>query len=120
MARTGIVAKIGPKPKIPHLPVLSSNDASTSSIGGSDSDSDTDGPATMANGSGLVTTNSSSRVHDGNGAGKRARRQPVVALRADLDALPIMELTGAPYASQNPGCMVGMAHKIGALGGPML
>ena len=31
--------------------------------------------------------------------------QPVVALRADIDALPILEQTNLPYQSQNPGVM---------------
>src|SRR3954454_23150474 len=29
----------------------------------------------------------------------------VIGLRADMDALPIEEATGAPYASENPGKM---------------
>lgn len=31
--------------------------------------------------------------------------QPVVALRADMDALPILEEGGAPFASTKPGVM---------------
>ena len=31
--------------------------------------------------------------------------QPIIALRADIDALPIFEQTNLPYASQNPGVM---------------
>lgn len=35
---------------------------------------------------------------------------PVLLIRADMDALPILEETGAPYASQNPGVMHACGH----------
>ncbi|MBX6745553.1 MAG: M20 aminoacylase family protein [Acetobacteraceae bacterium] len=41
----------------------------------------------------------------GQGGGDRA-----IGLRADIDALPILEETGLPYASQNPGRMHACGH----------
>ena len=35
---------------------------------------------------------------------------PVIALRADIDALPIHEMTGLPFASQNEGVMHACGH----------
>jgi hippurate hydrolase len=35
---------------------------------------------------------------------------PMVAIRADTDALPILENTGLPFASQKPGCMHACGH----------
>ena len=37
--------------------------------------------------------------------GRSDNKGRVVGLRADMDALPIIEQTGVPYASQNPGKM---------------
>jgi amidohydrolase len=42
-------------------------------------------------------------LRNGNGQG-------AVGLRADMDALPILEATGLPYASQNPGRMHACGH----------
>lgn len=35
---------------------------------------------------------------------------PMIALRADIDALPITEKTGLPFASENPGTMHACGH----------
>jgi amidohydrolase len=41
---------------------------------------------------------------------KGGRPGKTVLLRADIDALPIQEQTGAPYASQHPGAMHACGH----------
>lgn len=38
------------------------------------------------------------------------REGPVIAFRADMDALPILEETGLPFASENAGIMHGCGH----------
>ena len=41
----------------------------------------------------------------------RGRKEhPLIGLRADMDALPIREQTGLPFASQNDGCMHACGH----------
>ncbi len=40
------------------------------------------------------------------------RPGPTLAIRADMDALPILEQTGLPYASQTPGLMHACGHDI--------
>ena len=39
-----------------------------------------------------------------------AGRHESVAFRADLDALPVPERTGLPYASAHPGVMLSLIH----------
>lgn len=43
--------------------------------------------------------------------GEKTGSNTVTALRADIDALPILEQTGVPYASKNPGVMHACGHE---------
>jgi amidohydrolase len=42
--------------------------------------------------------------------GRKSTSSKVIGLRADMDALPILEETGTPYASQNKGVMHACGH----------
>ncbi len=54
------------------------------------------------------------RVQTGVGrtgvVGERGQGPPIVAIRADMDALPLQETNEAPYASQVPGVMHACGH----------
>jgi amidohydrolase len=43
---------------------------------------------------------------------KGAKENPTVALRADMDALPVKEMTGLSYASKNDGVMHACGHDL--------
>ncbi|GMV81968.1 MAG: N-acyl-L-amino acid amidohydrolase [Planctomycetota bacterium] len=58
----------------------------------------------MAKGTGIVA------VLRGKGPGANSREAKAVALRGDMDALPIMEETGLNYASTVPGRMHACGH----------
>ena len=47
--------------------------------------------------------------------GGKADGNEVVLLRAEIDALPIQEMTGLPYTSQTPGKMHACGHDCHAL-----
>jgi amidohydrolase len=44
----------------------------------------------------------------------RRRDRPLVAIRGDIDALPIHEATGLPFASEHPGVMHACGHDVHA------
>jgi amidohydrolase len=56
----------------------------------------------------VANTGVVARVHGKN------RGAPVVAVRGDIDALPIQEATGLPYASTVPGVMHACGHDVHA------
>jgi len=48
----------------------------------------------------------------GSSPGSSAGARPVVLLRGDMDALPVTEATGLPYASRFPGVMHACGHDL--------
>lgn len=63
--------------------------------------------STISSQSGLIVT-IKGEAPDAYDAQGRPRHR--IALRSDIDALPILEQTGAPYASQNEGVMHACGH----------
>lgn len=43
-------------------------------------------------------------------AGSSDENSPMIALRADMDGLPITEEVDVPYMSKTPGCMHACGH----------
>lgn len=41
-----------------------------------------------------------------------SKGRPIIAVRSDIDALPVLEKTGLPYASKNEGCMHACGHDV--------
>ena len=58
---------------------------------------------------GLAGTGIKAVLRGGRPGGRPGR---IVALRADMDALPIQETTGEPWASKNPGTMHACGHDV--------
>ena len=49
------------------------------------------------------------------GTASGSAQSPVVAIRGDIDALPLTEETGLPYASEHPGVMHACGHDVNLL-----
>lgn len=64
-------------------------------------------PYRRAAGTGVIATIRGTAAGAYDADGNPAKR---VALRSDIDALPVTELTGAEYASENPGVMHACGH----------
>ncbi len=64
-------------------------------------------PYERVRGNGIIATIAGTAPDAYDSEGKPRRR---IALRSDIDALPVSEQTGAPYASQNDGVMHACGH----------
>lgn len=62
---------------------------------------------TRVPGNGIIATIKGTAPDAYDAEGNPRRR---IALRSDIDALPVTELTGAPYASENEGVMHACGH----------
>jgi len=72
-------------------------------------------PVEISTGQGLTSVTAVLRGGRSRGPGLRGLRgirDPVVLLRGDMDALPVTEETGLPYASTVPGAMHACGHDL--------
>jgi hippurate hydrolase len=69
-------------------------------------------PLEISTGRGLSSVTAVLRGGAGPGGRPPGQHRPVVLLRGDMDALPVTEETGLPYASVIPGAMHACGHDL--------